>query len=235
MTWLIPKTTSCVQLLEELEHLPPTVRQSIRSITLGQNLMGFDDGENHLEVALRLAAFLLDWKELETITIAMPDDLSAAGQDTGSYDYWSWVLHEPLLRAFARGRWREVRLAHPKTYTDPNLFLYHNIECYIEDWILPLEPRRQLNLRRSRYREDQYASWGGPQESRHQPQDSLEAVNKDCERTWAERGIVIQAENPGPGEMGTVLAVRWKAPWMREHRQAATAPAPLISPDLIPW
>jgi hypothetical protein len=61
------------------------------------------------------------------------------------------------------------------------------------------------------------------------------AVNRYCERTGAERGVALQKENPGPGEKGTVLSVRWRASWTREHRQEATAPASPIAPKLIPW
>jgi hypothetical protein len=110
---------------------PTTHSVSVNRVSHPQ--LKLDDRENHLEAALCLASFLLDWRELEIITIGMPDDLSVTGQDTSDYDYWSWVLHEPLLRAFTQGWWREVCLAHPKTYADPNLFLYHNISYYVEE------------------------------------------------------------------------------------------------------
>jgi hypothetical protein len=189
--------------------------------------MGSDDAGNHLRPALHLAAVLLDWKELEAITIAMPEDLTAGQKETSDHDYWSWTLHRRLLAAFAQGRWQEIRLVHPTTYTDPNIFLYHNIK-YVEEWILPLEPQRLLGIRRSHY-------WNALDAGSHRQPVSRERVNQDCEHIWAERGIVIQAENPGPGEMGTVLAVRWRAPWIREYRQAATTfPIPK-PPSLIPW
>lgn len=214
-----------MRLLKELERLPVADRHSIQSITLPRDLMFYDDVENRVCVAVDLAAFLLAWKELHAITIAMPNDLSAAGKETDEYDFWSWALHRPLLAAFAQGRWSEVRLLHPQHYRDPLPFLFHNIEQYVEDWVLPTEPRHQLETRRARY-------WENP------AGDSRADVNLECAQTWAARGITCQQDPPRPEETGTVLAIRWREPWMRDARHAATQPnrtSQSTRDDRLPW
>ena len=221
----IPEATTCAELLEELEELPESVRRSTRLIYLSDRLCEFVNEENWPEFAVPLARFLLEWEELESIWIGMPDDVYA-GKDSGSIDLWTWALHRPLLSAFPRGRWRQIRLVHPSTYTDPNIFFYYNIGSVVEDWILPLEPRRLLKKRRRDYSDDWCSGLG---------RDSKEAVNKDCERVWASRGIRVWRERSVQAKEGTDLVVQWIEPWMREHRQKATAPKPSRLPDPLSW
>lgn len=240
MSTFAPKSPiSCYRLLTELERLPLSDRYTFDSIILPRNLMFSDDGENHVASALRLATFLLAWKQLEVITIAMPDDLNAADKESDDYDYWSWALHRPLLAAFVQGRWRELRLLHPQRYLDTSVFLFHNMH-YLEDWILPAEPRHQLETRRQRHSEcaSDWARNGGQSTKFPQSVDARPALDADCEQIWASRGMICQREDPAPNESGTVIAVRWRESWMKEDRRKAAQanPADLLDhPDGLPW
>lgn len=153
MSTFVPNApTTCYRLLTELQQVPSSDLNAFNALTLPRDLMFSDDAENRVPHPLRLATFLLAWKALEDITIAMPDDLNAAEKESDDYDFWSWALHRPLLAAFTQGRWRELRLLHPHRYLDTSVFLFHNMH-YIERWILPEEPRLQQETRRRRYSE----------------------------------------------------------------------------------
>lgn len=70
----------------------------------------------------------------------------------------------------------------PETYTNPNIFLYHNVEHYIEGCILPLEPQCLANKRRLDYYRDVYLILESPEIPGPRGRDLPEAANKDCER-----------------------------------------------------
>lgn len=55
-------------------------------IYLSNWLCTFDDAGNHPEYAVAVARFLLEWEEIESIAIGMPD----------SFDYWSWGSISPF-------------------------------------------------------------------------------------------------------------------------------------------
>lgn len=153
-TFTPEKFASCEHVLRQLKRLDIPTRQSIRSISLTRDSTCSEDHGNSIGNALRLAIFLLAWKELEVITLPMPDDKMASDFAGRDYNPWSWVLHRPLLNAFARGRYRELRLLHPHRYGDVDVFLYHNLCCYVEPWVLPLETRKDLKRARESYWED---------------------------------------------------------------------------------
>lgn len=210
------KYINCEQLLEELATLPLSRRQSFRSISLGS--FPTDDHGNHDTAFQRLAAFLLDWKELEAFTIEMPDDINAAEKcDVDDYFWWGRLLPWLLLAAFPQGRWREVRLVHPRAYSDfPYPFLFHNMGHYVEEWILPKQPR--LNCQESRHL--LLGQAGGINNSWLQsPELTKGDVDQRCRWEWDRRGIDCRLEDPGPGEQGTVITIRWKEDWIQEERR----------------
>ncbi|RHZ56693.1 uncharacterized protein CDV56_107529 [Aspergillus thermomutatus] len=205
----------CRSLLCALLSLPIPERQNRRSIILSRSLMETQSQGDREDDAVGLAGFLLRWEELQVITLPMPRDMNAIGDTTAEYDDWSWTLHRILLRAFGRGHFREIRLWHPGLTSDfSTVFLFHNIAEYVEEWVLPLEARRQLKVRRAQYYHSQYA-----EQQDNQPRDSASAVNAVCERVWAQKGILIRREVES---QGTTLVMRWRYDWMRERRQDLT-------------
>lgn len=232
MTTFIPKElATCKQVLRELKRLDIPTRQSIHSIKLTHDLMATDDYGNHDEPSLLLATFLLAWEELDSITLAVPMDYD--------YDFWSWELHRPLLTAFARGRWSEVRILYPERIRDPNFFLSHTFYSYVETSVLSVEQHQHLERLRYRQSDDVSTDEDEPdndQQTGEKPSRiSLAAFNAACEQTWAKRGITCQLEEPGPDETGTVIAMRWREPWMREQRQKANPTNILDQNNRLPW
>lgn len=227
---------SCKHVLRQLKRLDIPTRQSFQSINLTRDLRWSDDYGNSIDNALHLANFLLAWKELEVITLPMPDD-ARASRGARDYDFFSWFLHRPLLNAFAQGRWRELRLLHPQRYSDSNVFLYHNICFYVGPWVLPSEARKQVKELRERFWHDYYATTLDRRQNVNEGSfaESERTLNASCERIWASRGITCQLEEPGPNENGTVIALRWREPWMREERQKANSTSQLCQGNKLPW
>jgi hypothetical protein len=210
------KHINCVNLLAELKELSLSRRRSFRSISLGDYSTA--DQGNHNTYFRCLAAFLIDWEEIEELTIEMPNDLNASENcDTDDYTWWGRLLPQLLLGAFARGRWREVRLAHPRMYSGfSSPYLFHNVERYVEEWILPKQAR--LQCEESRYLLLDYVVH--IYDSRPQlPKPTKAEVNERCEREWGRRGIDCRLEDPRPGERGTVIAIRWIEGGMQEKRR----------------
>ncbi|KAF7115163.1 hypothetical protein CNMCM5793_001397 [Aspergillus hiratsukae] len=205
---------TCSSLSLALSFLPAQERQDWRAIVLSRGLTDTQTEGNEEHQAIDLAETLIEWEELKVITLPMPRDMNAIGDITDEYDDWQWTLHRILLRAFGRGRFREIRLWHPGLKSDfSTVFLFHNIAEYAEEWVLPVEARCKLKVRRAQYYHSQYAERDDDDEK---PRDSASAVNDDCERVWAEKGILIRREVESKG---ITLVMRWRYEFMREKRQ----------------
>lgn len=89
------------QLCRSIGGINLSRRQSFRSISLGN--FSTDDHAKHDTALQSLAAFLLDWEEIEGLTIEMPDDMNASENcDTGDYFWWGRVLAAPIRSLCAR-------------------------------------------------------------------------------------------------------------------------------------
>ena len=71
-------------------------------------------------------------------------------KDNSQYKWFMWTLHIAVIEAFKEGRFSEVRFAYPKRYQkDASVFIFHNVESYIEDMLL--DDGQALGNRRHRY------------------------------------------------------------------------------------
>ncbi|KAK2811450.1 hypothetical protein FQN50_002073 [Emmonsiellopsis sp. PD_5] len=217
MARVVPRPhTNCKALLDHLKNLPDTRREIIDSISLPGFLMNPCVAGNSAEHALNLAQFILRWKEINFVTIAMPDDIHLYEGPT-SPELWSWVLPVPLLAAFRQGRWLKIRLLHPRHYPiTPIIFFCANIMYYVEKFLLPWTAQHELQMVRAGFT------------LQHHSQDytNIIAANNECELICARRGIIIQAMKPFDDEWGTVVTVFWKDRWMRVERSIVTRGEP---------
>lgn len=195
---------TCENALEFLQRLPQSARSQIRSLRLCRCMMAFYDIRNHIDVATRLAGFILEAMSLDTVTLAMPDDLTVGDFFGGDYDWWSWLLHRKSIEAFRDGHFTQLRLSHPRHYSEKaDVHDFHNVRS-VEKWLLGMEKWESIEERIQAY-------WGHHHRLVYVPAvfyNTRETLRELARKTLLENGFVIQRDEPEPGENGTVLVIR---------------------------
>ena len=159
--------------------------------------MAADDHDN-LHYTSKLGSFLVNNPALERVTLDVPDDYEA-GDESDQYEFFSWGLHVAMINAFKKGRFRELRFAHPRRYLQGSgglsIYEFHNVDIYIEYTLLP-EHATSLDKARCRGR-----YWVDIDE---RPADWVTAVQK----IWLGAGYWLGFDKGRVEDEGTVLLLR---------------------------
>lgn len=213
---ILAMKTRCWNALRLLQSLPKQTRLLIKCIHLPKELMAPDEIQNR-EYTEQLCRFLIDDMRLETVSLAVPDDLLRVKY---SSDYrhpsyperfeWTLTMHEIMIKAFHEGHFHGLRFVHPKFYYENFDPLSGTRTTRIERKLMG-EHQLSVDLRRDRYWEAYYAA----QRNRTVCQDTRDALREFETDVRRRAGFIYEPEAHRLDGIVTVMVFRRIAPTLK--------------------